>query len=137
MLAARAQFCRLRCDGVARIARPGFAPAAAGYCAATRRPRGGLAVAYIRIARPPNVTADTYEKVNEQLGVGTDPPPGLLLHCAGEADGAWQIVDVWESEEQARQFYDGRLTQAVEAVIGMTPPEAPSTAYELHTVVTP
>jgi hypothetical protein len=94
-------------------------------------------VAYIRITRPPNTTADTYEKVNAQLGVAGDPPPGLLLHSAGEADGAWQIVDVWESEAQAREFYEGRLTQALEAVIGMTPPEAPSTAYELHTLVRP
>jgi hypothetical protein len=94
-------------------------------------------VAYIRITQPPNVDADTYEKVNAQLAVDGDPPPGLLLHCAGETDGKWQIVDVWESEEQARQFYDGRLTQAVEAVIGMTPPQAPSTAYELHTVTMP
>jgi hypothetical protein len=94
-------------------------------------------VAYIRITRPPNTTADTYEKVNAQLGVDGDPPGGLLLHCAGDADGTWQIVDVWESEEQARQFYEGRLTRAVEAVIGMTPPEAPSIAYELHTVVMP
>jgi hypothetical protein len=130
------------------VRRPGARPLAArragpsrlprqGIVAATRRPRGGRAVAYIRITQPPNVDADTYEKVNAQLAVDGDPPPGLLLHCAGETDGKWQIVDVWESEEQARQFYDGRLTQAVEAVIGMTPPQAPSTAYELHTVTMP
>jgi hypothetical protein len=95
-------------------------------------------MAFIRITRPPNVTADTYEKVNAQLeSTGALPAPGLLLHAAGDADGQWQIVDVWESEEQARQFYEGPLTQAVEAVVGMTPPEAPSTAYELHTVVRP
>jgi hypothetical protein len=94
-------------------------------------------MAYIRIAQPPNVNADTYEKVSAELGVADDPPPGLLLHSAGEVDGKWQIVDVWESEQQARDFYEGRLTQAVESVIGMTPPEAPSSSYELHTVVRP
>jgi hypothetical protein len=95
------------------------------------------AVAFIRIAQPPDVTAATYEKVNAELGVASDPPPGLLLHSAGEVDGKWQIIDVWESEQQAREFYDGRLTNAVEAVIGMTPPEAPGTSYEAHTVVRP
>jgi hypothetical protein len=95
-------------------------------------------VAYIRIAQPPGVTADTYEKVNAQLqATGDLPAPGLLLHSAGEVDGQWQIVDVWESEPQARQFYEGPLTKAVEAVAGMTPPEAPGTAYELHTVGIP
>lgn len=95
-------------------------------------------MAFIRIAQPPGVTADTYEKVNAELGMPGDPPAGLVLHCAGETpDGQWQIVDVWESEEKARQFYEGRLTQAVEAVIGMTPPEAPSTSYELHALARP
>jgi hypothetical protein len=96
-----------------------------------------VSMAYIRIAQPPNVTADTYEKVNAELGVDSDPPPGMLLHCAGEVDGRWQIIDVWETEELARQFYEGRLTKAIEAVIGMTPPEPPSTEYELRTVVRP
>jgi hypothetical protein len=95
-------------------------------------------MAYIRIARPPNVTADTYDKVNAELGVDSDPPAGLLVHCAGETpDGVWQIIDVWESEVQARDFYEGRLSKAVEAVIGMTPPDAPSSSYELHSFVTP
>jgi hypothetical protein len=94
-------------------------------------------MAFMRIARPPNVTADTYEKVNAELGMDGDPPEGLLLHSAGDVEGQWQIVDVWESEAQARQFYDGRLTRAIERVIGMVPPAAPSTEYELHTVVRP
>jgi hypothetical protein len=99
--------------------------------------RTEVSMAYIRITQPPNVTADTYERVNAELNAQGDPPPGMLLHCAGEVDGKWQIVDVWESEDQARQFYEGRLTKAIEAVMGMTPPEAPSTAYELHTVIRP
>jgi hypothetical protein len=60
-------------------------------------------VAYIRITQPPNVTADTYEKVNAQLeAMGEQSPSGMLVHAAGEVDGKWQIVDVWESEQQAR-----------------------------------
>jgi hypothetical protein len=94
-------------------------------------------VAFIRIVQPPNVTADSYEKVNAQLGVDSDPPAGLLLHCAGEVDGKWQIVDVWESEAQAREFYDGRLTKAIESVLGMVPPAPAGTQYELHSIVRP
>ena len=95
-------------------------------------------MAFIRITQPPNVTPETYDKVNAELGVNGNPPPGLLLHCAGETDGKWQIVDVWESEAQARDFYDGRLSKAIESVMGMVPPgPPPSTEYELHTVVRP
>jgi hypothetical protein len=112
------------------------APAGIVSAATTRKKEAQMA--FIRIVQPPNVTADTYEKVNAELGVDRDPPPGLLLHCAGEVDGKWQIVDVWESREQARQFYEGRLPQVIEAVIGMAPPDPPaSIEYELHTVITP
>ena len=79
-------------------------------------------MAFIRITQPPNVTPETYDKVNAELGVNGNPPPGLLLHCAGETDGKWQIVDVWESQEQARGFYEGRLPAAIEKVMGMVAP---------------
>jgi len=95
-------------------------------------------VAFIRIVQPPNVTPEVYDRVNAELDVQGDPPPGLLLHCAGEVDGKWQIVDLWESQEQAQRFYEGRLPSALEKVIGMAPPDPPvSTAYELHTVIRP
>jgi len=95
-------------------------------------------MAFIRIVQPPNVTADVYERVNAELGVDGNPPPGMLLHCAGEVDGKWQIVDVWESREQARSFYEGRLPAAIEKVVGMVAPDPPpSTEYELHSVVRP
>lgn len=94
-------------------------------------------MAFIRITQPPNVTAETYEQVNAALDPADNPPPGLLVHCAGEVDGKWQIVDVWESREQAQDFYEGPLTAAIEGVIGMTPPPAPSSEYELHTLARP
>ena len=95
-------------------------------------------MAYIRITQPQNVTADRYEKVNAQLeAMGAQSPSGMLVHAAGEVDGKWQIVDVWESEQQARQFYEGPLTKAIQEVAGMVPPDPPHTAYELHTLVRP
>jgi hypothetical protein len=95
-------------------------------------------MAFIRIFRPPNVGAEVYDAVNAEMGVEQDPPPGLLFHCAGEVEGEWQIIDVWESKEQARRFDEERLAPAIETVIGTVPPGGPpSTEYELHTVVRP
>jgi len=95
-------------------------------------------MAFVRIIRPPNVTSREYEAVNAQVGLEDKQPPGLLLHCAGEVDGAWQIIDVWESEEQARTFDEEQLAPAIEAVMGMRPPgPPPSTEYRLHTLVRP
>jgi hypothetical protein len=95
-------------------------------------------MAFVRIIRPPNVTSREYDAVNAKIGLEGSPPPGLLLHCAGEVEGAWQIIDVWESEEQARSFDEEQLAPAIEAVMGMRPPgPPPSTEYQLHTVVRP
>jgi hypothetical protein len=95
-------------------------------------------MAIIRIIRPPMVTAEVYEAVNAKAGVDENPPDGLLIHTAGEVDGQWQIVDVWESEEHAQRFDEGRLAPAIEAVVGSVaagPP--PRTVYELHRVIRP
>ena len=93
----------------------------------------------IRIVQPDKKrTAATVDAVNAEIGVERDPPPGLVLHCAGETDGRWQIVDVWESEEQAQRFDDERLRPAIEKVIGATPPgPPPSTQYQLHKLIRP
>jgi hypothetical protein len=95
-------------------------------------------MAFIRTRRPPNVTAETYDKVNAEMGVENDPPVGLLFHCAGEVEGSWEVIDAWESEEQAQRFDEERLMPAIEKVIGMRPPgPAPGTTYQLHKVIIP
>jgi hypothetical protein len=95
-------------------------------------------MAVIRIVRPPMVTAETYEAVNEKAGVNENPPEGLIVHTAGDVDGQWQIVDVWESEADADRFGAERLGPAIEAVMGAAPPgPPPTTVYELHNVLRP
>jgi hypothetical protein len=84
------------------------------------------------------VTAEMYDRVNAQADVVASPPDGLLCHCAGEVDGEWQIVDVWESREDAERFDEQRLGPALEKVLGVRPPAPPpSTGYELHRVIRP
>jgi hypothetical protein len=95
-------------------------------------------MAIIRIVRPPMLTAELYDAVNEKAGVGENLPEGLLMHTAGEVDGQWQIVDVWESEEAADRFGTERLGPAIESVMGAAPPgPPPTTIYELHRVIRP
>ncbi|HWX97169.1 MAG TPA: hypothetical protein VNZ01_10000 [Solirubrobacteraceae bacterium] len=95
-------------------------------------------MAIIRIVRPPMLTAEVYDAVNAKAGVDGNPPDGLLMHTAGEVDGQWQIVDVWESEEDADRFNAERLAPAIESVMGGAPPgPPPTTIYELHSVVRP
>jgi hypothetical protein len=95
-------------------------------------------MAIIRITRPPMITAEVYDAVNAKAGVDESPPEGLLMHSAGEVDGQWQIIDVWESEEHAQRFGDERLAPAIAEVVGQTPPgPPPTTIYEAHNVILP
>ena len=94
-------------------------------------------MAFIRIVRPPSVDARRYDLVGDRLRMASDPPLGLISHAAGDRDGQWQIVEVWESEEYARRFDDERLTPTLESVIGEPPPSSPMESYELHELITP
>jgi hypothetical protein len=96
-------------------------------------------MAVIRIQQPQLVDRETYDKVNEQMDVDSTPPAGMLMHSAGEVDGVWQIVDVWESEQHAQRFDQERLAPAIAAVTGAAAPTGhpPTTVYELHNVVLP
>jgi hypothetical protein len=91
---------------------------------------------YMRIVRPPMVTPETYDAVNERLGVLGSPPDGLIMHAAGELDGHWQIVEAWESEQHASRFDESRLTPAIEAVTGQPAQEPAVVGYELHQLIT-
>ncbi|HXB16506.1 MAG TPA: hypothetical protein VNV44_12270 [Solirubrobacteraceae bacterium] len=95
-------------------------------------------MAIIRIIRPPMVTADMYEEVNRRMGVDADVPDGLIAHAAGDTGGQWEIVEVWESREQADRFDEERLRPAIEAVMGGPPPNEPqTTVYEAQRVILP
>lgn len=95
-------------------------------------------MAYLRILRPPTVTVQIYDAVTAELDIASDHPLGLISHAAGEVQGSWQIVEIWESEEYAQRFDVERLVPAIEAVTGSPPPgDAPTIGYELHQLVTP
>jgi hypothetical protein len=102
-------------------------------------------MAVIRISTPPQLTAEIYDAVNAKAGVDSDPPAGLLAHCAGEVDGVFQVIDVWESEADAKRFDTERLGPAINEVVFAGEPTqspdpagpAPPALYELHNLMLP
>lgn len=51
----------------------------------------------------PHGTQEVYDKVREQLGV--DRPAGGIFHAAGPSpDGGWRVIEIWESEDDAKRF---------------------------------
>jgi hypothetical protein len=70
----------------------------------------------------PEGSQETYERVRERLGL--DRPAGGIFHVAGPSpNGGWRVIEVWESEEDAKRFVE-RLRPAFEAV-GASPPPPP------------
>jgi hypothetical protein len=64
----------------------------------------------------PEGSQEIYEKVREQLGL-EEAPAGGILHVAGPSpNGGWRVIEVWESEEDAKRFVQERLRPAFEAV---------------------
>jgi uncharacterized protein YeaC (DUF1315 family) len=58
-----------------------------------------------------------YEELAKTINTSSDMPDGLILHAATESeDGSVQVVDVWESREEADQYERERVAPAVALV---------------------
>jgi hypothetical protein len=82
-----------------------------------------------------NVTAETYDAVNDKMDVRGNPPEGLIFHTGGPKDGGgWRVFDVWQDEASFQRFAEERLMPAVMEVsqgeAGATPPRRE--IYQLH-----
>ena len=94
----------------------------------------------VKITRTPLLTRDTYDAVNEKVRIGADHPLGLLMHAAGEAEGVFQVIEVWASEEYAARYEEDRLIPALQEVVGDGAPTwntATPLIFETHYLVTP
>ncbi len=97
-------------------------------------------MAFVSIQRGGGLTRESYEEVARRLDTDANPPDGLIVHTAGEVDGEWQVVDVWQSAAAKQQFDRERLLPAIEAMmtpetIDQQPPGA--TDYEAVYAIAP
>jgi hypothetical protein len=84
------------------------------------------------------LTQESYEKAVGKMTDGKSrlespadwPVEGLLVHAAGEAEGGFRVVDVWESEEAARRFGETLVPTLREVGIEVEPE-----MYPAHTFV--
>ena len=86
-------------------------------------------------------TLEQYDAVNVAIGTQGDPPDGLIVHTGAMVDGVLQVLDIWQSREQAEAFFGGRLHAALLEVLGEEalaaggPPER--TYVEVHDIIVP
>jgi hypothetical protein len=71
----------------------------------------------------PQGSQEIYERLRDLIGL--ERPAGGIFHLAGPSpNGGWRVIEVWESEEDAKRFFEERVMPAAEAV-GAAPPPAP------------
>lgn len=63
------------------------------------------------------VPIDMYRAVNAQVieALG-GPAPGLLVHIARETPDGFQVIEIWESKQQADDFQDNVLAPIIDRV---------------------
>jgi hypothetical protein len=77
----------------------------------------------------PEGSQNIYDRVREQLGL--ERPAGGIFHVAGPSpNGGWRVIEVFESEEDAKRFATERLRPAFEQVGAPAPP--PPELWPVH-----
>jgi heme-degrading monooxygenase HmoA len=60
------------------------------------------------------VSQDQYQQVFDQVAPDGQLQPGMLYHAAGMGEAGMVVVEVWESQEAAKRFFDEKLGQALQ-----------------------
>jgi heme-degrading monooxygenase HmoA len=97
----------------------------------TSQPNEGEGMAVLMILEWPDTPAETYERVNEVMGIqgAGDAPDGLIEHIAALDGDDIVICDVWESREALEAFFENRLGDALREV-GVAP--SPPRIMDVH-----
>jgi hypothetical protein len=71
---------------------------------------------WVQIQHASEATWDDYEKVAGRLEIRK--ADGLIVWAAGEVDGHWKAVRIWESREAHDHFVEARVVPAVREALG-------------------
>jgi hypothetical protein len=89
-------------------------------------------VAIAMVVDNPHGSEEIYERIRELIGL--ERPAGGTCHLAGpRPEGGWRVIEVFDSEDDARRFIQERVLPAAEAV-GAEPPPPPQ-FWQLHNCV--
>ncbi|HET6735322.1 hypothetical protein [Mycobacterium sp.] len=80
----------------------------------------------------PPIDKQTYDAIREKVWEAGQAK-GMKFHAAGEADGGWRVIEVWESRDGLERFIREDLSSAFDHVSGgqAGKPE-PDAVFEVH-----
>jgi hypothetical protein len=70
------------------------------------------------------VTEAQYNQVAKEVMPENELPSGMLNHIAGATPTGWRVVEVWQSQEAADQFFNDKLGAALKRAAITVQPEA-------------
>jgi quinol monooxygenase YgiN len=65
----------------------------------------------------PPIDKQTYDALREKV-LQAATAKGLKFHAAGEADGGWRIIELWESRDSLERFISEDLAPAFDEALG-------------------
>ena len=89
-------------------------------------------MAVLLIGEVPTLTEEIYGGLVGQMKPVMQAAPGFLAHSGGPSpSGGWRVVEIWESEAEAQQWFDENVKPTL-------PPEIVPVRnyYPLHTAFT-
>ena len=91
-------------------------------------------MAVVMMVDNPEGTQEVYDKVRAHLGI--DRPAGGIFHVAGPSPtGGFRVIELWESEEDARGFLRERFAPALQAIgVSGRPPQVQF--WPVHSIMT-
>jgi quinol monooxygenase YgiN len=60
------------------------------------------------------VTQAQYDQVRKELHPDNKAPTGMQYHVAGPGADGWRVVEVWDSQEAADDYFKTKLGAALE-----------------------
>lgn len=92
-------------------------------------------MAVVMMVDNPEGSQEVYDKVRAHLGI--EQPAGGIFHVAGPSPtGGFRVIELWESEEDARTFLRERFAPALQA-IGESGPPPQIQFWPVHNIMRP
>ena len=80
----------------------------------------------------PQIDQEAYDAIRDRV-LRAGRQKGMRFHAAGESDGQWRIIEVWDSREGLDEFIREDLARATDEVSGgqAGTPE-PEAVFDIH-----